>query len=266
MNISGKKILALVFAILILVGIVAAMIYSKSKYNTKKCKDISCDIDYQNAPVLITPSDIIYEINKNLGKQESKKIGNIDLQRIDELLDKNPFLEKVNTSMSINGILKISAKQRVPILRYMTKEGRSLYLDKTGNVMPVYLSHPLKILVATGEISKGVGVGNNIFLQADSMKIKTDMNIYYNLHHVAQIIYADSILAALIEQVDVASDGYLKMITKAGSHVVMYGDTINAYEKFENLKYFYQNALPKIGWDKYKKINLQYKNQIVCTK
>ena len=37
-------------------------------------------------------------------------------------------------------------------------------------------------------------------------------------------------------------------------------------EKLANLKLFYEQAIPKVGWEKYSMINLKYKNQIVCTK
>ena len=33
-----------------------------------------------------------------------------------------------------------------------------------------------------------------------------------------------------------------------------------------HLQLFYEQAIPKVGWDKYEMINLKYKNQIVCTK
>lgn len=29
---------------------------------------------------------------------------------------------------------------------------------------------------------------------------------------------------------------------------------------------FYEQAIHKVGWEKYSMINLKYKNQIVCTK
>jgi cell division protein FtsQ len=32
------------------------------------------------------------------------------------------------------------------------------------------------------------------------------------------------------------------------------------------LRLFYEQAIPKIGWEKYEIINLKYKNQIVGTK
>jgi hypothetical protein len=36
--------------------------------------------------------------------------------------------------------------------------------------------------------------------------------------------------------------------------------------KFKNLKIFYKQALPKVGWDKYKLINIKYINQVVGVK
>ena len=51
-----------------------------------------------------------------------------------------------------------------------------------------------------------------------------------------------------------------------GNHRIMLG-TLNEFEeKLANLKLFYEQAIPKVGWEKYSMINLKYKNQIVCTK
>jgi cell division protein FtsQ len=83
---------------------------------------------------------------------------------------------------------------------------------------------------------------------------------------LAAIIIADSTLNALIEQIYVLSNGKIQLVTKAGSHLVQFGDTTDAAEKLENLKYFYKYGLVKTGWNKYGKINLEFKNQIVCTK
>ena len=73
-------------------------------------------------------------------------------------------------------------------------------------------------------------------------------------------------MKALIEQVYVTTTGKIQLVTKAGSHIVYLGDTSFAAEKLENLKYFYKYGLVKTGWNKYRRLNLEYKNQIVCTK
>ena len=96
--------------------------------------------------------------------------------------------------------------------------------------------------------------------------MRAQLQNLYDLHKMAEIITADSTLNALIEQIYITSKGKIQLVTKVGSHIVYFGDTTDAAEKLENLKYFYKYGLVKTGWNKYSKINLEYKNQIVCTK
>jgi cell division protein FtsQ len=109
--------------------------------------------------------------------------------------------------------------------------------------------------------------GRSIFAVSDSNQVlKAKLKNLYDIHLLAEIINSDSTLKALIEQVYVTGSGKIQLVTKAGSHVVYMGDTTDAAEKLENLKHFYKYGLVKTGWNKYKKVNLEYKNQIVCTK
>ncbi len=36
------------------------------------------------------------------------------------------------------------------------------------------------------------------------------------------------------------------------------------YNRLERLNEFYKEALPRVGWDRYKEINIEFKNQVVC--
>jgi cell division protein FtsQ len=51
-----------------------------------------------------------------------------------------------------------------------------------------------------------------------------------------------------------------------GPSTVVVGSIDNLDEKFRKLWIMYKKALPYGGWDKYSKIDLQYKNQVVCTR
>ena len=60
--------------------------------------------------------------------------------------------------------------------------------------------------------------------------------------------------------------GYVEKELAVGNHRIMLGTLDEFEEKLANLKLFYEQAIPKVGWEKYSMINLKYKNQIVCTK
>jgi len=58
----------------------------------------------------------------------------------------------------------------------------------------------------------------------------------------------------------------MELIPKVGNHLIIFGDTSQMSQKFENLILFYRKGLTKVGWDKYNIINLKFKNQVVCSK
>jgi cell division protein FtsQ len=133
--------------------------------------------------------------------------------------------------------------------------------------MPVNLNYPCETIIATGHIESPLNDGKNIFSVPDSnVEMRTKLKSLYDLHLLAGLIHADTTMNALIEQINITPNGKIQMITMAGSHIVYMGDTTYAAEKLENLKCFYKNGLVKTGWNKYGKLNLEYKNQIVCTK
>ena len=61
-------------------------------------------------------------------------------------------------------------------------------------------------------------------------------------------------------------DQEVELVPRVGNHRIMLGTLEGFEEQLAYLKLFYEQAIPKMGWEKYSMINLKYKNQIVCTK
>jgi cell division protein FtsQ len=70
----------------------------------------------------------------------------------------------------------------------------------------------------------------------------------------------------LIKQIDVDEKGDLFIIPRIGQHEIAFGKPDNIESKFKKLMAFYEHIIPNAGWDMYSTINLQYTDQIVCTK
>ena len=49
-------------------------------------------------------------------------------------------------------------------------------------------------------------------------------------------------------------------------HLVYLGKLENFEDKLARLKEFYKKGLNRVGWNKYSRINLEFNNQIICTK
>jgi cell division protein FtsQ len=211
--------------------------------------------------------DLITEICNKFGKPQSTTIGEADIEGIKAFVRKNPYLENADVKLTLEGDIMIKADQCIPVIRYISTNGLHHYIDRNGRIMPVSQNYPYKILIATGQIESPLRDGKSIFGIPDSNQVlRNQLRSLYDLHLLAGIINADTTLRALIEQINVDPYGKIQMVTKAGSHIIYLGDTTDASEKLENLKCFYKYGLVKTGWNKYGKLNLEYKNQIVCTK
>ena len=58
----------------------------------------------------------------------------------------------------------------------------------------------------------------------------------------------------------------LELVPRAGDHIVTLGALDGTErEKLEKLRLFYLDGLRHEGWDKFGRIDIKYKNQIVCT-
>jgi len=69
-----------------------------------------------------------------------------------------------------------------------------------------------------------------------------------------------------IAQLDIDIRGDFTLTPIVSRHIIEFGKAENIEAKFNKLKLFYKEGLGHHKWSKYRKINLRYKNQIVCTK
>jgi cell division protein FtsQ len=94
----------------------------------------------------------------------------------------------------------------------------------------------------------------------------TDSNLLTEIKNISLYISAHPFWMAQIEQVDITPERSFEMIPKIGNQVIVFGSTDNYEEKFDNLLIFYKNVQSKVGWNKYSKINVSYKNEVIAVK
>jgi cell division protein FtsQ len=83
---------------------------------------------------------------------------------------------------------------------------------------------------------------------------------------MALYVDKDPFLKAFIEQIFVRADNELVLIPKVGNAYIIFGDTKNLEVKFEKLLVFCKEGLNRIGWNKYRSIDLRFEGQVICKK
>jgi len=187
-------------------------------------------------------------VNKLLieNKQDASSIQkvNLDLNTLEATLDAQEMIEKSDVFVTIDGVLKAVVKQKTPIARVFGSKG-SFYIDYKGNRMQLSTNFTARVPLVSGEINK---------------------KNYEDLTGLFRLIYDDTFLKKNIIGIQIMPNGSLKMLNRNFDYQIDFGKLINVERKFKNYKAFFQKAVLDSSLYKYKKIDLRFTEQVVCTK
>lgn len=92
---------------------------------------------------------------------------------------------------------------------------------------------------------------------------------FANLTNFVTKIKDDDFWSAEVVQfvVDTTSTGrlHLRLIPRSGNFIIEFGSLDNAEGKLSKLQAFYDKGLSRIGWERYRIIDVRYNKQVICT-
>jgi cell division protein FtsQ len=74
----------------------------------------------------------------------------------------------------------------------------------------------------------------------------------------------DEFWSAQIAQIDIDSKGKITLLPQVGDVKVEFGKPVDEKTKLKKLMIFYKEILPRVGWNKYKRVNLEFDGQLVA--
>lgn len=239
----------IVIKIILLTGVLAYFVFAISSLSRDEDQRICSGVE-----ILLKDSTNNDYVNtrfiKDLLEQAKTPIKgvalkNINIKNIEDHLKKSPYIDSVICYYTPDNLMCIRISTRMPVIHVMPENGESYYMDINGNTMPtnVFL---LDVCLATGNISKKYA------------KEK--------LLDLATFINNQAPWDKEIQQIHVRNEKHIELITLTGDHTIILGEPIDVADKMERLSVFYKEGLDKAGWNKYRTINLNYADQVVCTK
>jgi cell division protein FtsQ len=182
-----------------------------------------------------------------------RKVQRIDIHALENKLRHNPFVEFAKVYVEMDGTIQVEVSQRQPILRIMNRFDQDFYVDQHGLKMPLSQNFTARVLVVNGYIDE-------LFAnKVDSLHTALAKEIFKTVDFIRK----DSLWDAQIAQLYVNQDHEIELIPRVGNQRILLGNADSLEVKFNNLKVFYKQALPLVGWDAYKLINIKYYNQVV---
>jgi len=231
---------------LLIIYLSAAYILSASEVKQIGCNDFKVEIADSGKFCLISSSDIKRTLNSRELNPLGKSFSEINSDVIESKIKELRQVESVACYKTPSGSVILSVKQRIPIIRIINARGGHYYVDRNGFEMPISSHSSAYVPVATGAISSEFAC-NDLYKLAQFL----ENNPYWN---------------SQVQQIVVKESETIEIIPRVGNHTIILGKAEELDLKFDNLQLLYSKGFKRVGWDKYKTIDLRFKNQVICTK
>jgi cell division protein FtsQ len=229
--------------------------------NQMPCSGLDIAINSDAQMYFIDQEDILNHVDNASDSVIGRRMIELNTLHIEETIEKLPEVRKADVYKAINGKLHINVDLRVPVARVFNKNGSSFYVDRDGEIMPLSTKYSARILTVNGNIFYAQNINNEELVLNENFAKQIE-----EIYHLASYVADDEFWKAQIQQVYVDENLDYVLIPRVGNYEIQFGNISDMETKFMKLNSFYEQALSKTDWNKYKTINLKYRDQIVCFK
>lgn len=265
-----RKIIYISLFVSSIIAIIFLMGFSINNHKNRICSLVDIKIDYGKrefaSEIMLTISDIEQFIRLNFDSLKGKPLNNLNIESIENNLAKISFVKDIDVYSDLNGKINIKLSQRRPIMRIYTRTGNDFYIDESGIAIPVKPGFPARVIIVNGYIDDLTFMEKNIDIMNKSYDSIEDIEKLRNLYLLVKEIDKDEFLRKEITQIEIDAEGEITMIPLVGQHIIVMESLDDYAKKLNKLKIFYTQGLRNGGWGQYQKINIEFKNQLVCTK
>ncbi len=243
-----KNILKLLLLVALLVYLVFAFTSISGGDDSTACQEVKAEIIDSTHAGFITETEIIRLLQKEGLYPVGRPMNKVDGAKIEAALLKNSFIKQAICYKTPKGRVSIIVSQRLPIMRVKADNGEDYYVDNKGEPMNSQ-DNKADLVVATGNIDKAF-VKNRLIC-------------------LGRYLHANPTANDLIVQINVNGKRHVDLVPRIGCEVIHLGalaDSLTIAKQFRNMRAFYNKVLPKVGWNAYKEISLEFSNQVIAKK
>ncbi|MCQ2187272.1 MAG: cell division protein FtsQ/DivIB [Bacteroidales bacterium] len=233
--------LAFVLMFVLIVALIASI--GNSSRSMLTCGGI--DVKFADSLEFVNEEDVRMCVERLYGSYIGQRLDSMGLARIEGILEEQSAIKTCEAWTTDDGLLHLLISRRQPLARF-TKDGQSVYADDRGDLFPLQNGFIAHVPEITGVIPT----------DKEWVQQVTAMLDYMQSH------YWDKRISSIR-----ATDGGEIILTSAeGGEKILFGTPTDVEQKFWRLAKYYSHILPYKGDGYYRKINVKYNKQIICSR
>ena len=254
-----RKVLNILLLVFTLSALIALAVYCAYGHFHDKMKDVNLEIVRKTDKGFVDYDKTYQMILDICDTTNNYQVSMISVDSVLNALNANPWIINAEASMNLNEYLDVEIEECEPIVRVYSTNGQSVYIDNDGNIYPSENQYVPRLLVVSGVKFPVKELGNvndevyaNTVLPETFGLVKEVLNDNYAKSCARQIHYDKK-------------KNYIFSVNNTNI-IVIFGDVNDVKVKLLKMKIFFDKMLGNPELDNYREINLNYKDQVVCTK
>lgn len=223
--------------------------------NDARCWKFDVEVEHLSGLYFIDEAFVREQIH-NMGQPVvGSLMDSLDITDMRSRIMQLPSVKEATVYKTVDGCVKVKVRQRSPLFRVITKNHGSYYVDNEGGRMPLSNQYTARVPVITGNIDVPFASAESTEREKELIQSCFDLIKYFE---------GNSFWSSQAEHFVVDANGDFVMIPRVGRAEIIIGDETELDSKLRRLKAFMKEMSHKNNLNKYKRINVKYRDQVVC--
>jgi cell division protein FtsQ len=249
LNIKRELRIGAILCILVLL-----IAFSEQKQAETAIQDIQVKLENIHENHFLDENDVIDMMQLSHENMRGASVSKINFGELEDRVKNDRFVKDADVYTDLKGNMVVRVMLHRPIARITRNDGPDGYIAEDGTVMPVSDKFTARVVLLSGSYA-------NQLLRMENLH---DDKVSSELCKMLTMIHDDEFLRAQAAQLDIGSGANITIYPQIGGQLIEFGKPENMEIKFKKLKIFYKDILPQMGWNKYRRVNLEYEGQIVA--
>ena len=158
-----SKIILFSVAWLVLIAyLVYGLMFSSKRAKGVVCKSIEVEVldsaDYQ----FVRSATVKRMLTSSKATPMGKPLTDINTKKLEDEISGVVAVRDVQVYKSLDGKLRVTVKQRRPLVRVFNSTGQSYYIDDEGLIMPTSPNYTAHVMVVSGNVKEPFKVKPNV--------------------------------------------------------------------------------------------------------
>jgi cell division protein FtsQ len=238
----------------VLVAVFGLIAFTERMKGEVTVRDIQVRIENIHENHFVEDQDVIDLMEVDQENLRGSSISKLNFKAIEKKIMVDPYIKDAELYSDLKGNLTVNVKLRRPMARIVRNDGPDGYVAEDGTIMPVSEKFSSRVILLSGPFVR------QLLRQQNMHETETGRQIMEML----ALIDKDEFWKAQITELDIDSKARIVLFPQVGDERIEFGKPDNLEVKFRKLKVFYKEVLPRVGWNKYSRVNLEYEGQIVA--